>query len=119
MDARDQQPPRREPPSQPRSSYDPHARRISLAPQASLFEQVHERAHKAQHEHRTLRWRLHEAIPGWMPYLHRITRILVELEANQIALGTLKRIGRLDRHAKAEARAIAWRYLRKLLLFTQ
>lgn len=95
--------PTRQPPAA-RSSYDPRTGRITLAAGATPMHLAHERAHEAQHQHGTRPWRLHHAIPAWMPYVHRITRLLVELEANQLAQRALCYAGRYDRDARHEYR---------------
>lgn len=105
----------REAPTHRRSSYDPNARRIALAPGSTPYVLAHERAHEAQHRYRTLLWRLHAAVPSWIPYLHRLTQVLVELEANRLALGALRHAGRLDALARAEGRNCVRYYLCRLL----
>lgn len=106
--------PTRDPPSHPRSSYDPNLRRITMAPDATTYDRAHELAHQIQDRHQTLRWRLRQAVPPWVPYLNRILTVLVELEANRMALCALHHAGLTTHATTAAGRNCTRFYLRQL-----
>lgn len=81
----------------------------------SPYTLAHERAHQAQQLHQTLLWRLHSHTPPWLPYLHRLTQVLVELECHHLAAKTLHHLGRYDQDAQTEGRRAVRHYLRALL----
>lgn len=101
--------------TRPRASYDPALQRLQLPDDCTPYELAHERAHEAQQRHRTAAWRTMELTRGW-PYVERLVRLWVEWEAATLAKHALIRIGRYDRHARADlwaglrsyGRAIFW-----------
>lgn len=95
------------------SQYDPATGIVHFAPNATVYQRAHEYAHQVQHRHRTRAWRVQDRCER-IPYLCRLTRLWVEMEARDMALTTLQLCGRCDHHARAEARAGLWSYVRAL-----
>lgn len=75
-----------------RSEYNPSTRTISLRRNASVYEIAHESAHATQHRRQTIPWRLAVATRS-VPYLARLTNLLVEIQAARMALATLRSDG--------------------------
>lgn len=93
--------------------YDPATRTVQLGADATPYALAHERAHQWQHACRTRAWRVQDRCEQ-VPYLCRLTRLWVEMEARDMALTTLELCNRCDHHARAEARAGLWSYVRAL-----
>lgn len=89
-------------PPLPPSFFDPNARRVWLAPDATPYQQCHETAHKWQQETQTMAWRAHR----WAmhkPWLCRWTRVWIEWQAARMALRTMRWLGTWTHAAKVEA----------------
>lgn len=90
-------------PPLPPSFFDPNARRLWLAPDASPYQQAHEQAHAEQQRRETRCWRWHARMMH-TPYLCRLTRLLLEAEATGIALAAMRWLGTWTYAAEQEAR---------------
>lgn len=93
--------------------YDPANGSITLGADATPYALAHERAHQAQHAYRTIAWRVHESMVS-VPYLCRLGRLWLEWEAARLAIRALELCEECDHHARAEARAGRWSYIRAL-----
>lgn len=97
------------------SFYDPGTRKIHLCRNAPPYVAVHEWAHARQHRTLTLAYRLWEVTCA-IPWARRLTRLLVEMEADRMARAEMRRCGIWDDDARQISRMVLWNYARWLPL---